>query len=89
VGGRGDKAVKLLDHIKQSVKSDLCCYNTVILACSYGGLVKKEEHLVEKLKINKMLNDSHLSSLVDAYARSEELDKAQQIAHSIPQHSTV
>jgi pentatricopeptide repeat protein len=89
MGGRGDKAVELLDRMKQIVKPDARCYNTVISACSHGGFVKQAERIIEELKINKMLNDSHLSSLVDAYARSGELDKAQQIALTIPQHSTV
>jgi pentatricopeptide repeat protein len=89
-GARFAEAIALLQEMKRSnIKPDAKSYNQVLSACSHSGNVKEAELIIQELREERMLTDIHVSCMVDAYSRSGDLNRAEELALSIKDSKTV
>jgi pentatricopeptide repeat protein len=80
LSGNSLKAIKLLDRIAtERVTPNEKTYVLVLNACRHAGLVKEAEEIYNYLVTHKKVTDAHTSCLIDAYARWNQLDKAENL----------
>ncbi len=82
--GKGIEAVEALNAIIQlGVSPSSDAYVSALSACSRSAMMEEGEKIFEMLKQTKQLKESHIVAMVDLYARTNNLDKAENLASQV------
>ncbi len=89
-GGKGKEAVTAISTMRQhGVGPTEDSYIQGISACSHRYLVTEAEDLYARAQKDGNATDTVATCLVDVYARSGDLDRAEQLAHTIKKKADV
>jgi pentatricopeptide repeat protein len=83
-GGNGQTSITALETmISEGVEPDNLSYNQVISACGHRYMVKEAEELYRRLQKEYKVSSVTTNCMIDVYARTGNLDKAEKLARTV------
>jgi pentatricopeptide repeat protein len=77
--GKGEKAVQILETMKDSVEPNSSSYLMVLTACSHSKLVTQARSIYDQLVNEHRVTDVHTNCMIDTYARAGNFVEAEKL----------